>query len=184
MDGSRFDRLTRDMVAGRTRRSVVKGIAGGLVAGVATLAGGRATLAGHKADHCAKEGQQAHLDQNHPKPCCAGLVAGPDGRCHATTPPPSVCAAGTDMCSSSVFCRQGPDSESSFCVCATTTEGGPVCIVSGNAPCGSGATACSSSAECDPEGTQSGIFTRRCVESPCCGGAKVKTCHFVCNTGA
>ena len=53
---------------------------------MAALGGRKAALADHKADHCAKEGQRAHPDQNHPKSCCPGLFLDADGRCVAGCP--------------------------------------------------------------------------------------------------
>ena len=94
MQGSRFDGLTRELAAGRSRRSVVKGLAAGLVAGAAGLAAERGARAdheqGHGRDHCAKEGQQA---QPH-KTCCPGLAPDAGGRCRPVVGCPNAVLAG------------------------------------------------------------------------------------------
>src|SRR5215217_6954195 len=41
MDGDRFDRITRSLASGASRRRVLKGIAGGIAAGFAAVAGRR-----------------------------------------------------------------------------------------------------------------------------------------------
>ena len=86
MDGSHFDRLARDLGAARSRRAVAKGLAGGLMVGAVTLLAGRVTVADHKPEHCALEGEKV-LPQ---KGCCVGLTAGRDGRCAPTPPPPTA----------------------------------------------------------------------------------------------
>jgi hypothetical protein len=96
MDPKRFDRMTHALAEGRSRRSLVKGLTGGLLAGAASLIVGRGALADHKPDHCAQEGQQAHLDQHHSKSCCPGLVPDANGWCQAPVGCLDAVLAGAD----------------------------------------------------------------------------------------
>ena len=88
VDGRQFDGLTKKLAAGAgARRDVVKGLAGGLLAGALGLVGSRAALANHKSSHCAKAGQKAESGKSG-KGCCAGLTEGGDGRCSGVGSPP------------------------------------------------------------------------------------------------
>lgn len=73
MDASRFDQLTRELASGPSRRAVLKGVIGGLVAAL----GGGSALADHKPGHCAKAGQVPTAGKH----CCTGLLPDTNGRC-------------------------------------------------------------------------------------------------------
>ena len=81
MDGRQFDGLTKHLAA-RTgaRRDIVKGLAGGLLAGALGLVGSRAALANHKPSHCAHEGEKVAPGKSG-KACCEGLTEDAAGRC-------------------------------------------------------------------------------------------------------
>ena len=69
------------------------------------------------AGHCAKEGQQAHLDRNHPKPCCAGLIPDSDGRCVPDAP---------DCLAPGPFCDVSNVQDCCSQACLLTSGGVPV----------------------------------------------------------
>jgi hypothetical protein len=80
MHARQFDAITRTLGARIERRRVLGGLAGGLAA---VLAGQRATVAHHKDDHCAKEGQKVTPG----KPTCCSALDPVDGRCPADLVP-------------------------------------------------------------------------------------------------
>ena len=94
MEDTRFDTLTRILATCTSRRTVLRGLAGGLFAGTASLIAGHSALADHTPDHCAHEGVKEHLNRNHPKSCCAGLVPDANGRCQAPVGCPDAVLAG------------------------------------------------------------------------------------------
>jgi hypothetical protein len=126
MDGSRFDRLARDLVAGRSRRTVAKGIAGGLAAAV-TLVGRRATVADHKPEHCAHAGEKVQSR----KGCCADLTAGADGRCAAPGPFGAACTSNAGCASGVCACRAHDCSGGGLCADAYSGTVDQACFDAG-----------------------------------------------------
>jgi hypothetical protein len=118
VDSSRFDRFTREVAGGRSRRSLLKGVAGGLVA--AFVSGG-STLANHKPDHCTKAGQVPAAD----KRCCAGLMPGANGRCVTDRCSGVTCTA-PDTCHTAGTCNQATGQ----CSAPTLTAG--TCFIGGS----------------------------------------------------
>ena len=95
MDGRSFDSLTSSLARGASRRTILRRLVGGAVAGALTLRGVQGVAADHKPEHCAKEGQKAHPH----KPCCPGLVPGDDDqRCAPGPPPPPICPVIGQLC--------------------------------------------------------------------------------------
>ena len=79
VDGRQFDGLTKNLAAGPgARRDVVKGLAGGLLAGALGLVGSRAVRANRKPSHCAHEGEKVEPG-NSGKACCEGLIEDAEG---------------------------------------------------------------------------------------------------------
>ena len=140
MDDKSFDSLTRSLVQGASRRTILKRLVGGAAAGALTLRGVRGVAADHKPEHCAKEGQKAHPH----KPCCPGLVAGADERCAGAPPPPpcappgSPCggATGLGCCpNTNTECRSPVPGAPTFCLPPPVCFPGP-CLF--DAQCGVG----------------------------------------------
>ena len=129
-DGQRFDDLTRSLAAlgggPASRRRVLRGLVGGLVA---ALGGQAAARADHQSSHCARAGEK-------PKPhkaCCAGLEVGADGRCEGECENAADPCGGT-CCTDDQYC----DPESVSCV---------ACMKAGGS-CGADFQCCSGS--CNP----------------------------------
>jgi hypothetical protein len=123
MDARQFDAITRTLSAGTERRRVLGVLAGGLAA---VLAGQRAAVAHHKADHCANEGQKVTPG----KPTCCSGRDPVDGRCPADLVPlEGMCTSAPD---GACECRdaQGP--------CASTA----LCSISKFGGCGAPGTPC------------------------------------------
>jgi hypothetical protein len=106
MDQERFDRITKTLASERSRRGVLRGLAGGLLAGAGSLIVGRSALADHTPSHCAHEGEKEQLNRNNPKSCCAGLAPDANGRCQPIVAPvvcPDAVLAGASGPLSSSF---------------------------------------------------------------------------------
>ena len=87
MDSRQFDRMVKALGSGVQRRHIIGILAGGLTA---ALSKQRATLADHKASHCAHEGEKVQPQ----KGCCTGLIEGTDDRCEPEPPPPTCTTPG------------------------------------------------------------------------------------------
>jgi hypothetical protein len=95
MDSRQFDRIVKALGSGVQRRHILGVLAGGFIA---ALSRQRATLAHHKASHCAHEGEVP--DPKTKKPCCPGLVPDPTNpkrRCIVEVPTP-VCPGPVPDC--------------------------------------------------------------------------------------
>ena len=91
MDNRHFDALARAVAGGASRRSILRGLLGGALAGVPALGGGREAAAG-----CFKQGRRCRYDRQ----CCSGLCNAYFGRCtDACGPPNANCSEADDCCS-------------------------------------------------------------------------------------
>jgi hypothetical protein len=163
MDGHRFDRLTRDLATGSTRRQFLKRAIAGVSGGALAILG----LEGASADGiCVEYLGRCKSDSE----CCTGKCSGksgtpslkrrcvcPDGR-QPCGPDGSCCPEGTDcingicdfpLCTSSVDCEDGDLCTVNICDpaagCTTTPVACPVCQV-----CSGG--------DCVPDPTQDGTL--------------------------
>ncbi len=121
MDGHCFDDLTRALAEGTTRRRVLRGLAGGALAGAAALLERSPVTA----DGCKGEGKACKKDEQ----CCSGLVCIPPTGAQATAksestcqPPPPTCGGFGQPCCDSAACDAGLT-----CRPADVIEGTTVC---------------------------------------------------------
>lgn len=154
MDGQRFDDLARWAVKrGRSRRGVLRGLAGGALA---ALLGGAAVSPQGAAAKCLQPGKACKRDNQ----CCSDVCR--RRKCRPTRPQ-GTCRVGEDRC------QQG----SGFAYCNNTTSCGCYVTMSGALFCGSRFDStcylCTSDEECRiPTGPGS-----RCVQvagTPYCPG--------------
>jgi hypothetical protein len=192
MDAQQFDKLTRALANGRSRRSLIKGFAG-MFATAAGLAGADEALANPGPKKCKYEESSCKFDEN----CCSGTC------CNRT-----CCADGQSCCGGRCYdpCPDGQN-RNSACTCAPT-EPEPECRADGDCPpatspcqtavctdgecgvanttgpCGDGGTCvggvceesqCSATRPCPPP-------TEYCVTVACVEGTCVES-PFVCDDG-
>lgn len=172
MDDARFDRLTRQLAAGRSRRSVLKGLAGGFGAGIAALLGGGSAAAKPK---CRQAGRPCEGHQT----CCAGLLCVADGdgsarRCAACPSGQIACGDGcVDACMPSDQCHDAGvcDPATGACVNPAKPDG---------AACVDGACC---AGECVALGTPSNCAGcgDACADSERCTGAGCCPAERSCN---
>ena len=188
MDQERFDRLTRTLASGQTRRGVLKGLGGGLMAGMFAALGRSDALA----DVCKADGKACKKDDQ----CCSGECIGGSGTgstgkssgvCGCTaTPNGGFCDAHSDCCSG--ICQGG--------TCVATVAG--TCTGSGG-ECGNGLCDCFKADRvaicgrylCDDDDTQScpsesegEVMFASSIDA--CGGGSgcfIPCPPFVCFTG-
>src|SRR5579884_1884230 len=154
MDGDRFDTLAKRLaIAGASRRRVLRGLGGGLLAAL----GGAKAIAADPA--CRGEGHPCEGNQI----CCAGLVCAEGGpgdarRCTAqppapttttttttaaTTPPPCGPATCAGCCDASGACRPGTADVAcgaggracAACGTCRTCSSGRCAVAGNNTPC-------------------------------------------------
>jgi hypothetical protein len=176
MDPRQFDRMAKALGSGVQRRHILGVLAGGFAAALSTQ---RATLAHHKASHCAHEGEVP--DPRTKKSCCPGLVPDPTDpkrRCIVEVPPPALCPAFFDPCATDEpplpACY-----ETTSCFCAMTTEGESFCgqQAPGSGNCAS--PACTQTTGCDLANPDEicCLPGQTCVELSCC---PTNQCVFAC----
>lgn len=107
MDGQQFDRIARALGSGKSRRSVLKGMAAGLfgsVVGGRTIAhAGAPDICGYQGDYCSDDGVAYPL-------CCDGHY------CHHSTEDESFCVAYETQCNvEEGSCRETPCCEGFYC---------------------------------------------------------------------
>jgi hypothetical protein len=134
VDGSSFDRIAKTLAAGRSRRSVVKALAGGVAGGVVALLGGAAGGAGR----CKTVGQVCKTTAD----CCPGALGngnvwcGPSGKQKAC----QACPAGTVACNGG--CVDVGGSDNANCgACGAVCTGGTSCTT-GACACPTGQSLC------------------------------------------
>lgn len=148
VDSQRFDLLARQLAAPRTRRGIVKTLAGALLGAGAVARGARA---GSAQATCAGMGAYCTATED----CCEGFVCGEGGTCIAA----AECAAEGESCAADEQCCAG------IC-CAGFCRNIACCIdeADPNARCPEG-TACFEGV-CDPIGAETGGVT----PTPAVGG--------------
>ena len=174
MDDNRFDRLTRAMVHGASRRTVVRGFAGGALGVLAALLGVRVASACH--------GTPCNVDGE----CCAGtncLL----GRCNPCSSAGTACSTARPCCRGrNLACCAGTFST----ICVDTRTNNTHCGRCGN-NCGKGRYC--SNGLCCPTGTvnRRGIccaFTHQNCNGVCknlqTDVANCGTCGTVCPTNS
>jgi hypothetical protein len=142
MEARQFDGLTKALISGTNRRSVLGGLVGGLVA---ALGAQRATVA----DECKKVGQKV----KDKKECCSGAVDA-DGRC----------VEGPDCESNPCACVQTCDCTAETCpapcACEVNVAGDEFCKDGGCTAC----ETCTGDASCTGNASCTGVG--RCVSNP------------------
>ena len=185
MESQKFDALTKTFARGASRRGVIKGIAGGVLAGVGALTGrsvGAAPACRRRGDACSAPeiGTQGR--------CCEGL------RCEGTTahggarcigPSECECPAGEscinfDCCPNNQICGgvclDAPCSANACEVC-DTQQGACVSKCSGTQTCNT------SNGTCEGEGVACGEKGAECsATDPCCVGLRCQDGRCVGDT--
>jgi hypothetical protein len=185
VDGQRFDELTKRIAAGVPRRRVIKGLAGGAVAGAAALL----RRSGADAQRVTQAYCGNYVCKDDPSVCRDGCECCVFGNGNSRCMPPQDCAryggtscdesgqcgTGSNTCSGGVVpCDQGlpacgPGADE--CVCVLTTEGDSFCSSDGRC------ADCMVDADCENE-FGSGV---RCVQGgDCCEGGNF--CGWPCGT--
>ena len=161
MDDQRFDQLTRSLAAGTTRRRVIKGLGGGLVAGVVALVSGGGTEAAacqRPKTRCGKGRNAQCIDTSTDPNNCGGCGIA----CFGDTCRSATCSGGT--------CQYTPQNEGSGCFTAGGAGGeGGVCTAGTCVP--NGGTCLATFQACQPSDTCCNNLP--CQERPdCAGGAQ------------
>lgn len=202
MEPRQFDDISRALASGSSRRGVLKGMLGGLIAGVLgrSQALAQDDCPGGKVDICHRTNSKKnpynyisicsdsladHLA--HGDTYCEGNLA-PDGECGCYCPVDEiVCEVGTlnpDTCE----CEAGPDPEcagavcgdfatcndTEGCVCFTTSEGGGFCAVG---------VSCSLLTGC-PNGQSDCGEDELCLVDTCCVDPVCKPLSYGCAEAA
>lgn len=148
MDEERFDRFTKALATGRSRRSVLRGLGAGIAAGLAGLGASEVSAnhggvhkGGPKPGRCGEAGQPCKFGTH----CCSGTCL--NGYCACPEGQELVdgaCVA-TDPCADVTCVDDGNECTTSTCVdgqCETQ-------ILDGNS-CSNGAGTCDSAGVCRP----------------------------------
>ena len=150
MEPSKFDELTKALVAATSPRQALKTIAATTLGSILGIGGIGTAFAKCKSD--------GHSCGNN-KQCCSGIcqnhtcVSLTSGTCPSTT--------GGDICSKTVpVCNS---TNGSLCLCAARTQNGqlPVCVQP---------TGCRGGCRNDADCTMQGFTNSVCVVADCCGG--------------
>ncbi len=148
MDENRFDNLTRTLAAGASRRTILRALAGGVVAAVAAVA----RHDDGEAAKCGREGESCGCCK--PGLTCTGGACCPDDR---------VC--GGACCPAGYTCQGGT------CVRAGKGNGSPGGCPTGQAPCNGGCVAITSDVtNCGACGYACPVSTDPCLFAVCAGG--------------
>jgi hypothetical protein len=176
VDGSRFDRIAREMATSRSRRSLLKGLTGSLAAAIAGTAGLRGADA---AAGCKREGQVCRENPN----CCSGLC-GKDASGRRVC----ACPAGTTPCNGMcVNPATAFQTDKANCgACGNACRGGQICV---NGTCAN--KGCTSAGQC-PQPTGA-CQTATCISGACgittaangtpCNDGNLCTTGDVCTNG-
>jgi len=180
MDGNRFDELTRGLADGRTRRAVLKAMAGGVVAGIASVFNSGDPVA---AASCRKATEICRKNGD----CCSNKCGPPDftGRSRC------VCVTGTDCPRPSNGCKAATCING---VCGQTDActGGQICFQNGCCTpaspevtclnqCGNVINNCGQTVACDPCCTAN---DGNCsTNAECCGVCIDGTCTDAAGPG-
>lgn len=178
MDGQRFDRWTKSVATGATRRSVVAGLAAGALAALGLGLGGgtvearpprrfRNRLFCNAAcrQQC-RDGCAANVPRRQQAACrqaceaCGSNYDYGSGECDVTT------------CSINSGCFGAPCFDTDHCFCATSTENNGLCLRLDDASC--------DNPRCDNSGDCGGGV---CVPADECCGSGVKVCITSCGVG-
>ena len=178
MDQSRFDEAVKAFARGNSRRSVIKGTAGGALAGLLALAGrsaGAAPECRRRGDACSSSeiGTQGR--------CCEGLrcegtTAGGGARCIG--PNQCECPAGEscinfECCPNNQICGgvclDAPCSANDCEVC-DTQQGACVSKCSGTQTCNTSTGTCEGPNQCECPAGESCINFECCPNNQVCGG--------------
>jgi hypothetical protein len=149
MDGRGFDELSKAIAGGASRRTIIRMLTGGLIGGVATLAGG----VGADAVTCRGDGRLCVQSAN----CCSGTCC-PDHRCLCRTSPSPSCFANCGACGHDCSGLQVPGTIGSV----TVTQTGTIGCVQGD--CVSSAQVCGPAcfdgwvADCDGDGVAESLI--------------------------
>jgi hypothetical protein len=172
MDGRRFDDLAKGLATTPSRRKVLKGLAGGIVAGMAALLG-RSEADAQRITQAYCGNQVCDGDPSVCRDGCSCCVFGNGNtRCMplddclrrggapggGTSPNQGTCAAGANRClDDSQACNNNGD-----CGCVPTVTGGTFCAYDGAFAC----APCERDSDCELMGGPGAA----CVDASTCGG--------------
>lgn len=186
MDGNRFDELTKGLAFGASRRKVIKGLTGAVVAGVAAMFGRSETDARRVTQaYCGN-----HACADDPGVCNDGCVCCVWGNGNSRCMPPNDCLRaggepGGEVPPSQGTCPAGANrcinpldlcNENNECGCVPTSSGGTFCAQGGNSQC----SACTVDSDCDEvtgPGSACVISTGDCEG---CGETQDRICWGPC----
>ncbi len=175
MDSERFDRLVRSFGQTRSRRQIVRGLAGAAAAGALALSGREAS-----ADVCKGDGKKCTKDGQ----CCSGSCVNPSGKpvaksggtCQTATP--HVCSGQVSLSPCFPFSASSCGTNSIYgpCRCGTDLAGNLTCYA--NTYCNFvGQQQCTSNADCEAMLGQPGSV---CFSAGDCCGANTTGCATPC----
>jgi hypothetical protein len=172
MDGRRFDEISRSLANPRSRRGMVKGIAGGVLAGALSLVGAGDVTA----RKCRDAGKNCKSDTE-----CCSRYCDPNTYSCAATPPVATC---DPACPPGASCLGGE----CFCPVQTTYCGADGCVdlLTDERHCGTCPTVCATGATCTagacacPSGQAAcgGTCTQLGTDTNC------RSCGHACNAGS
>jgi hypothetical protein len=162
MDGTRFDAMTKALATGRSRRGVLKVLAGAAVALGATAVGAPSL----RAQTCVGDGEDCTVDDD----CCGRQTCGEDGTCGGPT---AGCVAAGEDCANESCCQGFYCNDAGVCSAAAecASEGGG--CDADEACCGD--MICNEDRRCEAATT-----VAECAVDGDCAGAGEICCGGVC----
>lgn len=172
MDNQRFDEISRSLATTGSRRGLLKGLAGGALAGALSLVGASDAAA----RKCRNDGKNCKSDTE-----CCSLYCDPTSYTCAPAPPADTC---DPACPTGAVCVDG----ACFCPVPTSFCGTDGCVdlQTDDQHCGTCTTVCATGATC-----VAGICTCPTGQTECNGAcvdlntdeANCGSCGRICNSG-
>ena len=160
MDPERFDRITRTLATGQSRRGFLKTLTGAAMGGVLATAGVGAAAAKPGLPAC--KAPNTKCGKGKTAVCCDSSQVCASGAC--TTPPPPDCAdvgcPSSGECYSPGICSNGSCSAETFKDPGVGCSGGRTCN-------GAGTCTCGATVDCNTGLGDNQCTTTQCIEGLC-----------------